>query len=125
VVVFYEAPHRIAATLGELLVACPDAEAMVARELTKAHEEILRGPLSAIVNRLNTIKGEFVVVLDIGQKPNISRLDGDNAPAGRRAALAQLAAEHGLTANQLYKAIQDIKNRSIDQIERSTDGTRP
>jgi 16S rRNA (cytidine1402-2'-O)-methyltransferase len=64
-VILYEAPHRILASLRDLLYACGDRAVVVARELTKVHEEIIRGPISQVVLNLEgrTIKGEFTVVM--------------------------------------------------------------
>ena len=66
--VFYEAPHRIAATLADLAAAFgADRAAVVARELTKLHETIYRGALGALVARgaddPNMARGETVVVV--------------------------------------------------------------
>ncbi len=46
VAIFYEAPHRILATLNDLQRHLGDVEVMVAREITKAHEELVKGPIS-------------------------------------------------------------------------------
>jgi len=65
--VLFEAPTRLAATLRDLVATCGgDRPAAVCRELTKLHEEILRGPLSSVLEVLKArpgIKGEFVVVV--------------------------------------------------------------
>ena len=65
--VLYEAPHRIVATLEELLAACGgEREVAVARELTKLHEEIRREPLAAALAhfRAHAPRGEFVLIVD-------------------------------------------------------------
>ncbi len=62
--VFYESPHRLAATLGDLQAALGDRPALVARELTKVHEELARGPLSQLADRFSgEVRGEIVVVV--------------------------------------------------------------
>ena len=71
VIVFYEAPHRIRATLDEIAVRYGDRPICIGRELTKAHEEFLRGTVSAVLAGLVQPKGEFTVVIDIGQKTAI------------------------------------------------------
>src|ERR1700730_11544158 len=50
IVVFYEAPHRIRRTLTDLLTNLGDCQIIVGRELTKVHEEILRGPVSTVID---------------------------------------------------------------------------
>jgi 16S rRNA (cytidine1402-2'-O)-methyltransferase len=63
--VLYEAPHRIVRTVDDLVIALGDRKAVVVRELTKVHEEIIRGTLSEIRDRLatGTTKGEFTIVV--------------------------------------------------------------
>ncbi len=64
--VFYESPHRISKTLQQFTeVFGPDREAVVAREITKLHEETIRGTLAELVAHFDTHppKGEMVVVL--------------------------------------------------------------
>jgi 16S rRNA (cytidine1402-2'-O)-methyltransferase len=64
-VVFYESPQRLGATLGELAARWPDRDVVVARELTKLHEEIARGTLVELAARFveREPQGEIVVVL--------------------------------------------------------------
>jgi 16S rRNA (cytidine1402-2'-O)-methyltransferase len=64
--VFFESPHRILASLDDAVVVLGDRAAVVARELTKLHEEVLRGALSELRATLAarpSIKGEIVVVV--------------------------------------------------------------
>jgi 16S rRNA (cytidine1402-2'-O)-methyltransferase len=66
--IFYESPHRLLASLDDALAELGDRPAAVARELTKLHEEVLRGPLSGLREELSkraSLKGEIVVVLGI------------------------------------------------------------
>ena len=61
--VLYEAPHRVLRTLDDLRAACGDDRMIVVtRELTKLHEEVVRGPLGAI--DIGAPRGEYVLVLD-------------------------------------------------------------
>ena len=66
--VFYEAPHRIAASLKDAREILGEREAVVARELTKLHEEILRGRLSELAAQFSQTaqepRGEMVLVID-------------------------------------------------------------
>jgi 16S rRNA (cytidine1402-2'-O)-methyltransferase len=85
--VFFEAPHRVLATLDAMAAAFgPDRAAAAARELTKVHEQVLRGPLGEVRRRLATQgpKGELTLVV-AGAAPG--------AAAARRP--ADLAAEVG------------------------------
>jgi 16S rRNA (cytidine1402-2'-O)-methyltransferase len=68
--IFYEAPHRIQATLEDCLQVLGDREAQLFRELTKLHEEHLSGPLSLLVERTSgKVRGELVLIIN-GQPEN-------------------------------------------------------
>lgn len=64
-VILYESPHRVLRTLGEILVVFGDRQVVVARELTKKFEEIVRGPLSSVLRDLSQkpTRGEYVLVV--------------------------------------------------------------
>src|SRR3989344_452349 len=65
-VVLFESPHRIEKTLAELGGACSlDRRLLLAREITKLHEEIIRGTIAEVTARIKTttIKGEFVLIV--------------------------------------------------------------
>ncbi len=87
-VVLYEAPHRIRRTVDDLREACgDDRRAAVARELTKLHEEVLRGTLAEITAALGEPRGEYVVVLE-GAMARDEPVDDDAIRAALRAELA-------------------------------------
>jgi 16S rRNA (cytidine1402-2'-O)-methyltransferase len=86
--VIYEAPGRVAATLVDLAAACgADRPAAIGRELTKLHEEVLRGTLGELAERARsgevTLRGEFALV--VGARPersaNMVARDADPAAA--------------------------------------------
>ncbi|NQS75712.1 MAG: 16S rRNA (cytidine(1402)-2'-O)-methyltransferase [Peptococcaceae bacterium] len=63
--IFYESPHRVKKTLAILLETFGNRPAAVVRELTKLHEEVVRGSLEDLVERFNAVevKGEFTLVV--------------------------------------------------------------
>jgi len=67
--VFFEAPHRVRETLVDLRELAPNRKIVVARELTKAHEQVLRGKPEEVLASLGegATKGEFVVVVSGGE----------------------------------------------------------
>ena len=71
--VFFEAPHRVGDFLEDLLAVLGDREAVLAREVTKAYEQFLRGRLSEIATELATgsLRGEFTIIVqgDQGNEP--------------------------------------------------------
>jgi 16S rRNA (cytidine1402-2'-O)-methyltransferase len=74
--ILYESPHRLRATLTDLLEILGDREIALARELTKQFEEILRGPVSQVLQELGErrIRGEITVVL-AGKRKTKRRVD--------------------------------------------------
>ncbi len=71
--IFYEAPHKLLATLKDMLEVFGDRNIALCRELTKLHEEVKRTTLSEAINYYseNNPKGEFVLVIE-GYKENLS-----------------------------------------------------
>jgi len=126
-VVFFEAPHRIRQTLEELLRTVGNCQVAVGRELTKAHEELVRGPIKSVLETLKSPIGEFTVVAAIGQTTEHSA----PAPPGpqdlmaefavitgsgqltRRRAVASLARKYGLAPNLVYEALEKVKKSVI------------
>jgi 16S rRNA (cytidine1402-2'-O)-methyltransferase len=128
--VVYEAPSRIPATLRDLAAACgPDRPSAICRELTKLHEEIVRGSIGELARRAAdgelTLRGEFAIV--IGEQPGgpprsaateaaagaalasaraeVERLVAAGTPRGDAA--RQVAAATGIPRRQLYGAPED------------------
>jgi 16S rRNA (cytidine1402-2'-O)-methyltransferase len=108
--IFYEAPHRLSATLKDAHEILGEREAVVARELTKLHEEIRRGRLSELANHYaneDNARGEIVVLID---RNVIS--DGTNvtAPQLSVAALVEQFEQDGLDHRAaLKKAARELK----------------
>ena len=67
-IIFYETPHRLKRALKDMLEIWGDRKIVIARELTKKYEEIIRGNLSKVLNEINTkeIKGEITLVVQGG-----------------------------------------------------------
>ncbi len=115
--IIFEAPHRLRATLQDLLTVLGDRDLAVCRELTKVHEEVFRGSVSQALDYFAEPKGEFVLLLagaDPPSRPEApSPLDLDAASAelaklkqsGARArtAVAQVAADCDLPRKIVYQ----------------------
>ncbi|MCK4411793.1 16S rRNA (cytidine(1402)-2'-O)-methyltransferase [Candidatus Bipolaricaulota bacterium] len=95
-VILYESPHRLAATLGAIAAILPERRIVVARELTKMYEEILRGKANEILPILEArhgkVKGEYVLLIE-GSK-GIVRRDQREAEE-----LACLLKEEGISSD--------------------------
>ncbi|HEU4932428.1 MAG TPA: 16S rRNA (cytidine(1402)-2'-O)-methyltransferase [Pyrinomonadaceae bacterium] len=122
--IFYEAPHRLAKTLKDALEVLGEREAVVARELTKLHEEIRRGRLSELAadyaDMKNDIRGEIVVLIDRNviatattkSETSIATLVEQFEQEGldHRAALKKAARELGLSRAEAYRQLIVLKN---------------
>ena len=63
-IIFYESVHRIRETLKNILDTMGDRNICLCRELTKVHEEYIRGKVSEVLDNLNLLKGEFVIIVE-------------------------------------------------------------
>lgn len=112
--VLFESPRRVADLVADAREALGDRRAAVARELTKVHQEVIRGRLSDLAARLaeGEVRGEVVVVIEGSRLSQAIDLDalGDRVEAltseglPRREAAARVAKESGASRRQLYEA---------------------
>ena len=123
VLVFYESPHRVLASLRAVARAMPARRAALARELTKMHQELVRGTaqdLVALLEERDQIKGECVILVDAPSDEELragaaGAVDLDEAIAEgiaagtRKSELArELAAKTGLPKSEIYDRIQQM-----------------
>jgi 16S rRNA (cytidine1402-2'-O)-methyltransferase len=124
--VFYETPHRIAQALRDAREILGEREAVVARELTKLHEEMARGRLGELAEQFSSeqsARGEMVLVIDrrviaeeaegtAGAESLSSRVAALEAEGiERRAALKRVARELGLTRDEAYRRLMSERSR--------------
>lgn len=64
-IILYEAPHKLLKTLNDILENIGDINCILAKEITKIHEEYIRGKISELISRKEEIKGEYVILLDL------------------------------------------------------------
>ncbi|MFY9557134.1 MAG: 16S rRNA (cytidine(1402)-2'-O)-methyltransferase [Blastocatellia bacterium] len=123
--ILYEAPHRIKATIEDAREAFGERECVIARELTKLHEEFLRGRLSEIEVPEGSARGEFVVLIgpplkgraietsqatlsvseQVEQLINAEGLD-------QKSALKRVARERGIGKSEAYRLMISERARS-------------
>jgi 16S rRNA (cytidine1402-2'-O)-methyltransferase len=122
-ILFFEAPHRIRRTLADLASVCGDRPIVVGRELTKLHQTFYRGTVLSVSHAEIEVRGEFTVMLgpspptksaiksppedavilsEFGRITETERVD-------RRTAIRILADRHGLSARQVYSAVERAK----------------
>jgi 16S rRNA (cytidine1402-2'-O)-methyltransferase len=124
--VFYEAPHRIADTLADVEgVWGADCRVALARELTKFHEEFLRGAVHDVRNQLaarETIRGEMVLLIDAhplasgsaattSVQDRLAELEKSEGLA-EKDALKRIARERGVSKSELWRELQRERARS-------------
>ncbi len=120
--VFFEAPHRIQRTLSELEALSVERPIIVCRELTKLHEELVKGPIHKVRRQLREPRGEYVVVcgpltptgvaLPTPTDGELARSFGhitETSGIGRRAAIRQVAEKYGLKVREVYQALERAK----------------
>lgn len=110
ILVFFESPNRLGKTLGELAELHGDPRVVVCRELTKLHEEVVRGRASVLAGRFATARGECVVVVEVPPRERdagtMEELLGAMKRAGARraAAAAEVARFTGCRREEAYDA---------------------
>jgi len=122
--VFYESPHRLEATLKNIYEVLGDREAVLARELTKIHEEFIRGSLSEIISRVekDTLKGEFTVLVggataeknrqNSTNQTNCNNVtDGNEGELSLRQKLRKIAEETGKNTKEVYQIYLSEKGK--------------
>ena len=114
--IFYEAPHKIKYTLKDMYEAWGDREVSLAREMTKIHEEIIRGKLSEIIEKFEEEppRGEFVIIIDGSKEEKaitnfweemniIEHVDYYiNQGMKNMDAMKKVAADRGMTKREVY-----------------------
>jgi len=114
--VFYEAPHRMPESLADIAEVMHDPDIVCARELTKIHEEILRGSASAVREILLSrpaIKGEFTLLIaprPVASAPTETPQETvrnlESQGISRMDAIKQAARRHGLPKREVYKLVE-------------------
>ena len=120
---FFEAPHRIQATLRQAAPVFGIRPIVAGRELTKLHQEFVRGTASDLVERFSDPRGEFTIIVG----PAVNHLDTneirltdedvvrefcrmtESAGGSRRQALVELARRSGRRPRDVYSAIERAK----------------
>jgi len=129
--ILYEAPGRVAATLAEIAELLGDRSAIVARELTKMHEEVRRGTLHSLAGALadTDLRGEVVIV--VGEAAEVTPAQEQPEDLARRLiasgmrpsqAARELAAILGIPRSDAYQLVQSVqKERGASRTDSAPD----
>ena len=133
-IVALESPHRLLATLNDILLILGDRKIAICRELTKIHEEVSRGTISQAIKHFTKPRGEFTLVIEGKGKRDKPQLTEDierqlhymyQSGVTAKEAIAKISGETGLPRKELYRAWLrldkglDIKRNSCQSLERS------
>ena len=126
---FFEAPHRIEATLATATNMLGDRPIMLGRELTKVHQEFVRADtISEVLGRMPAARGEFTVVIGPAQPSETAEAEASEdliasefgrmaqlGGFGRRAMLGAVAKKYGRSIREVYAIVERAKNLAHDQ----------
>jgi 16S rRNA (cytidine1402-2'-O)-methyltransferase len=124
--IFYEAPHRIKATIEDARAVLGDRECVVARELTKVHEEFVRARLPEISIPEGSARGEIVLMVGppADGRFNYSKTEAtlsigaeveqlmDAEGLDQKSALKRIARERGISKSEAYRMMIAERSRS-------------
>ena len=108
-----ESPHRLLATLNDILLVLGDRRVAICRELTKIHEEVFRGRISQAIEHFTQPRGEFTLAIEGKRKGNKPQLTPDIEQQLRhmrrsgltaKEVITKVASETGLSKKELYQA---------------------
>ncbi len=123
-VIFFEAPHRIRASLADLETVSGGRTIAVCREMTKIHESLVVGPIPDVLAGLPSPRGEFTIVLagartsdpprEVPSESDLLREFWLLTETGlsRRASIRSLAAKYDVPSRQVYQAIETARDRN-------------
>ena len=112
-IIIYEAPHKLKNTLQDLKEIVEDREIVLAREITKIHEEFLRGSIDEIIQKSETLKGEMIILIEGTKKQqeqsswNNLTLDEhykyyENLGLDKKEIIKKIAKDRGVNKNEIY-----------------------
>ena len=112
--IIYEAPHKIKETLKDLKCIVDNRKVVLAREITKIHEEFIRGNIDEIINKSESIKGEMILLIEgtkyIKQENFLNNLDlkdhysfYEKQGFEKKEIIKKIAKDRGVSKNEIYK----------------------
>lgn len=121
-IIIYEAPHKMKNTLGDLKYILKDRKVVLARELTKVHEEFIRKDIEELLAIVDNLKGEMILIIEgIKKKNNVeNKLNNltleehykyyENQGIDKKEIIKKIAKDRNVNKNDIYmKFVKDKK----------------
>lgn len=113
-IIIYEAPHKIGSTLKDLKLIVKDRKMVLARELTKIHEEFIRGTIDEIIDKSEDIKGEMIIIIEgkeiINKENDLNNLSLEEhydyykeQGLDKKEIIKKIAKDRNVNKNEIYK----------------------
>ena len=113
-IIVYEAPHKMKETLKDLSDVIGERKVVLAREITKIHEEFIRGNINEILEKVEGLKGEMILLIEGGNKikkenilNNLSLKEHysvyEKQGLGKKEIIKKIAKDRGVNKNEIYK----------------------
>jgi 16S rRNA (cytidine1402-2'-O)-methyltransferase len=125
---FFETPHRIAQTMSAASAILGNRPIVIGRELTKAHQELIRGTAQSLSGRFGQARGEYTVVVgpaadnsDVRETADDRRVVADfcylteTVGNTRREAINAVAKKHRLPSKTVYQMVERAKTLANNQ----------
>lgn len=112
-IILYEAPHKLLNTLNDILKYLGNVNIVLAKEITKIHEDFIRGKVQDIINNIKDVKGEFIIVIEpkeiesekVDENLNLEELyiKYKNQGLEKKEIIKRIAKDKGVNKNEIYK----------------------
>ena len=113
-IILYEAPHKIKTTLNDLKNILENRKVVLARELTKIHEEYIRGTVKELMEKTDNLKGEMILIIEKNNKDNEEELNSLNNLTLEEH--YNFYEKRGLNKKEIIKKIAKDRNVSKNEI---------
>ncbi len=112
-IIIYEAPHKLKNTLNDLSEILEDRNVVLARELTKIHEEFIRGKVSELIDKAEELKGEMVIIIEGSNKKQENELNNlsleehynfyEKQGFNKKEIIKKIAKDRNVNKNEIYR----------------------
>jgi len=110
-IILYEAPHKMKNTLKDLKEVLENRKVVLARELTKIHEEFIRKPIDELIEEVDNLKGEMIIVIEAGER-QVVEIDKDISIEEQY----DIYEKQGLSKNEIIKKIAKERKTNKNEI---------